>query len=300
MMEKIKSHFVFNRSQRNGILLLVFFTSGYLVLNYYVDFSKESLLDINSKEVIAIQKELDSLRTIEIESKKPKVFPFNPNFLSDFKGYVLGMSTEEIDRLLAFRKENKWINSVKDFKKVTKVSDSLLNKISPYFKFPDWISNSKPKKNYLKKGFKEKTFRQKVDLNITTQEQLEKVNGIGKVNSKNIIDYRNKLGGFSDDIQIYQLYGLDYQVINKVLNEFTVKTPKEIVKMNFNSISASDIATIPGISFDLAKRIWEYRILNEQIESFSQLQNIEGLTKRKLQGIQLYLKIELLSMLYCI
>jgi len=292
MMEKIKSHFVFNRSQRNGILLLVFFTSGYLVLNYYVDFSKESLLDINSKEVIAIQKELDSLRTIEIESKKPKVFPFNPNFLSDFKGYVLGMSTEEIDRLLAFRKENKWINSVKDFKKVTKVSDSLLNKISPYFKFPDWISNSKPKKNYLKKGFKEKTFRQKVDLNITTQEQLEKVNGIGKVNSKKIIDYRNKLGGFSDDIQIYQLYGLDYQVINKVLNEFTVKTPKEIVKMNFNSISASDIATIPGISFDLAKRIWEYRILNEQIESFSQLQNIEGLTKRKLQGIQLYLKIE--------
>ena len=291
-MEKIKSHFVFNRSQRNGILLLIFFTSGYLVLNYYVDFSKESLLDINSKEVIAIQKELDSLRTIEIESKKPKVFPFNPNFLSDFKGYVLGMSTEEIDRLLAFRKENKWINSVKDFKKVTKVSDSLLNKISPYFKFPDWISNSKPKKNYLKKGFKEKTFRQKVDLNITTQEQLEKVNGIGKVNSKNIIDYRNKLGGFSDDIQIYQLYGLDYQVINKVLNEFTVKTPKEIVKMNFNSISASDIATIPGISFDLAKRIWEYRILNEQIESFSQLQNIEGLTKRKLQGIQLYLKIE--------
>lgn len=291
-MEKIKSHFVFNKSQRNGILLLVFFITGFLVLNYYVDFSKERLLDINSKEVIAIQKELDSLRTIEIESKKPKVFPFNPNFLSDFKGYALGMSTEEIDRLLAFRKENKWINSVKDFKKVTKVSDSLLNKISPYFKFPEWISNSKPKKNYLKKGFKEKTFQQKVDLNITTQEQLEKVNGIGKVYSKKIIDYRNKLGGFSDDIQIYQLYGLDYQVIKKVLNEFTVKTPKEIVKMNFNSISASDIATIPGISFDLAKRIWEYRILNEQIESFSQLQNIEGLTKRKLQGIQLYLKIE--------
>jgi len=291
-MEKIKSHFVFNKSQRNGILLLVFFITGFLVLNYYVDFSKESLLDINSKEVIAIQKELDSLRTIEIESKKPKVFPFNPNFLSDFKGYALGMSTEEIDRLLAFRKENKWINSVKDFKKVTKVSDSLLNKISPYFKFLKWISNSKPKKNYLKKGFKEKTFQQKVDLNITTQEQLEKVNGIGKVYSKKIIDYRNKLGGFSDDIQIYQLYGLDYQVIKKVLNEFTVKTPKEIVKMNFNSISASDIATIPGISFDLAKRIWEYRILNEQIESFSQLQNIEGLTKRKLQGIQLYLKIE--------
>ena len=292
MMEKIKSHFVFNKSQRNGILLLLFFISGYLVINYYVDFSKENLLDINSKEVIAIQKELDSLRTIEVESKKPKVFPFNPNFLTDFKGYTLGMSTEEIDRLLAFRKENKWINSVEDFKKVTKVSDSLLNKISPYFKFPDWVTNPKLKNKYVKKRFKEKKFTQKIDLNLATQDQLEAVNGIGKAFSKRIIDYRNKLGGFTNDIQLYQVYGLDFQVANSILKEFTVKTPKEIIKMNLNSISASDIATIPSISFDLAKRIWEFRILNEGIKSFSELENIEGLTKRKLQGIQLYLKLE--------
>jgi len=292
MMEKIKSHFVFNRSQRNGILLLVFFISGYLVINYYVDFSKENLLDINSKEVIAIQKELDSLRTIDIASKKPKVFPFNPNFLTDFKGYTLGMSTEEIDRLLAFRKENKWINSVEDFKKVTKVSDSLLNKISPYFKFPDWVTNPKSKNKYVKKRFKEKKFTQKIDLNLATQDQLEAVNGIGKAFSKRIIDYRNKLGGFTNDIQLYQVYGLDFQVANSILKEFTVKTPKEIIKMNLNSISASDISTIPSISFDIAKKIWEFRILNEVIKSFSELENIEGLTKRKLQGIQLYLKLE--------
>ena len=292
MMEKIKSHFVFNKSQRNGILLLLFFISGYLVINYYVDFSKENLLDINSKEVIAIQKELDSLRTIEVESKKPKVFPFNPNFLTDFKGYTLGMSTEEIDRLLAFRKENKWINSVEDFKKVTKVSDSLLNKISPYFKFPDWVTNQKSKNKYVKKRFKEKKFTQKIDLNLATQDQLEAVNGIGKAFSKRIIDYRNKLGGFTNDIQLYQVYGLDFQVANSILKEFTVKTPKEIIKMNLNSISASDISTIPSISFDIAKKIWEFRILNEGIKSFSELENIEGLTKRKLQGIQLYLKLE--------
>ena len=292
MMEKIKSHFVFNRSQRNGILLLLFFISGYLVINYYVDFSKENLLDINSKEVIAIQKELDSLRTIDIASKKPKVFPFNPNFLTDFKGYTLGMSTEEIDRLLAFRKENKWINSVEDFKKVTKVSDSLLNKISPYFKFPDWVTNPKSKNKYVKREFKEKTFKQKIDLNLATQGQLEGLNGIGKTFSKRIIDYRNKLGGFTNDIQLYEVYGLDFQATNSILKEFTVKTPKKIIKMALNSISASDIATVPSISFDLAKRIWEFRILNEGIKSFSELENIEGLTKRKLQGIQLYLKLE--------
>ena len=47
------------------------------------------------------------------------------------------MSSEEIDRLLDYRKQNKWINSKEDFKKVTKVSDSFLDQISSYFKFPE-------------------------------------------------------------------------------------------------------------------------------------------------------------------
>ncbi|MCP4484175.1 MAG: helix-hairpin-helix domain-containing protein [Flavobacteriaceae bacterium] len=288
----MKSFFVFNSSQRNGILFLLLLVSGFAVISNYIDFTTENLLDTNSKEVLAVQKELDSIRTLLMESNQPKIYPFNPNFITDFKGYKLGMSSEEIDRLLDYRKQNKWINSKEDFQKVTKVSDSFLDQISSYFKFPDWISNPKPKYSDWRKGFKEKTFDQKIDLNIATQLQLEEINGIGKSFSKRIVDYRSKLVGFSDDIQLYEVYGLDYQVVKRVLNEFTVKTPKEIIKMNLNKISASDIATIPGISFELAKRIWEFRILNERIVDFMELKKIEGLTERKLQGIQLYLKLE--------
>ena len=291
-MDKIKSFFVFNSSQRNGILFLLLLVSGFAVINNYIDFTTENLLDTNSKEVLALQKELDSIKTLLMESNQPKIYPFNPNFITDFKGYKLGMSSEEIDRLLDYRKQNKWINSKEDFQKVTKVSDSFLDQISSYFKFPDWISNPKPKYSDWRKGFKEKTFDQKIDLNIATQLQLEKINGIGKSFSKRIVDYRSKLIGFSDDMQLYEIYGLDYQVVNRVLNEFTVKTPKEIIKMNLNKISASDIATIPGISFELAKRIWEFRILNERIVDFMELKKIEGLTERKLQGIQLYLRLK--------
>ena len=291
-MDNIKSFFVFNSSQRNGILFLLLLVSGFIVINNYIDFTTEDLLDTNSKEVLAVQKELDSIKTLLMESNQPKIYPFNPNFITDFKGYKLGMSSEEIDRLLGYRKQNKWINSKEDFQKVTKVSDSFLDQISSYFKFPDWIGNPKPKYSDWRKGFKEKTFDQKIDLNIATQLQLEEINGIGKSFSKRIVDYRSKLVGFSDDIQLYEVYGLDYQVVKRVLNEFTVKTPKEIIKMNLNKISASDIATIPGISFELAKRIWEFRILNERIVDFMELKKIEGLTERKLQGIQLYLKLK--------
>jgi hypothetical protein len=45
------------------------------------------------------------------------------------------MSVQEIDRLVKYRKGNKYVNSPKEFQAVTQVSDSLLNVITPYFKF---------------------------------------------------------------------------------------------------------------------------------------------------------------------
>ncbi|SRX74817.1 ComEA family DNA-binding protein [Aequorivita antarctica] len=292
----IKSHFTFNKQQRSGIFLLLLLIVSLLCVYWFVDFSEEDTFDTSSLEIVSMQKELDSLRLVEMENRKPKKYPFNPNFITDYKGYTHGMSNEEIDRLLKYRKEGKWINSAADFKKVTGVSDSLLNELSPFFKFPDWVANPKPKNNFKdyksEKGFSEKTFSQKIDLNKATEEQLQQVSGIGEALSKRIVAYREKLGGFSDDIQLYSVYGLDASVVQRTLNLFTVKTSKHISKINVNIASASDISTIPSISFEMAKKIWEYRRLREKINSIQELEKIEGMTERKLQLIQLYLSVE--------
>ncbi len=293
---ELKSHFTFSKQQRSGILLLLLLIVSLLCVYWFVDFSEEDTLDVSSSEIVSMQKEIDSLRTVEIENKKPKKYPFNPNFITDYKGYTLGMTNEEIDRLLQYRKEGKWINSAADFKKVTGVSDSLLNALSPYFKFPDWVNNPKPRNDFKdyksEKGFNEKTFSQKIDLNIATEEQLQQVSGIGAALSKRIISYRKKLGGFSHDVQLYSVYGLEPSVVQRTLNLFTVKTPKPITKINVNTASASDISTVPGISFEMAKKIWEFRRLREKVTTTEELGKIEGMTERKLQLIQLYLSVE--------
>ena len=293
---ELKSHFTFNKRQRSGILLLLLLIISLLCVYWFVDFSEEDTFDTSSAEIVSIQKELDSLRLVEMEKRMPKIYPFNPNFITDYKGYTLGMSNEEIDRLLKFREEGKWINSTTDFKNVTGVSDSLFNELSPYFKFPDWVNNPKPANNFqskgINKGFVEKPFDQKIDLNTATEEQLQQVSGIGEALSKRIVSYREKLNGFSNDLQLNGVYGLDSTVVKRTLNLFTVKEPREIVKININKASASDIATIPGISFQEAKRIWEYRRLREKITDFQELAKIDGMSQRKLQLIQLYLSIE--------
>jgi hypothetical protein len=140
-MKNFKSHLLFNKQQRGGILRLVTIIVGLLGAYLFIPFSEDPIIDISSAEVKAVQKQIDSLRTAEIENRKPKRYPFNPNFITDFKAYTLGMSPEEFDRLQHFRSKEQWINSVADFKRVTQVSDSLLEVISPYFKFPDWVQN---------------------------------------------------------------------------------------------------------------------------------------------------------------
>ena len=290
-MLHFKSHFEFNKPQRSGILFVCALIVGLLCVLKFYSPQPSLLLDICSPQIVKQQAYVDSLRQEALEKKKPKRYPFNPNFISDYKAYTLGLTPLEFDRLSRFRGSNKWIHSIADFKEVTKVSDSLLAIIGPLFKFPDWVVKSKAAsaQKSVSVGL---SYTDKTDLNTATQIQLQKVRGIGPALSARIISYRDKLGGFSVDKQLQNVWGLSQQVVANVLAGFTVKTPNQIKQIAINTASVSDIATIPGISFDFAKEIWEFRILRQKIESLSELKKIEGMTTSKYALIELYLHIQ--------
>ncbi len=289
----MKSHFQFTRKQRSGIFLLLLVVFAVNCFYFLFDFSSENVV-IDAQQLKQFQAEVDSLSLAKIEASKPKIYPFNPNYITDYKGYTLGMTNSEIDRLHNFRSKNQWVNSAKDFQKVTKVSDSLLEKISPYFKFPDWVTNPKPKNSYAYTNSNTpKTFEQKVDLNTATISQLRKVNGIGEKLSQRIVDYRRKIGGsFAADVQIKEVYGLSPEVIERLLNEFTVKTAKPIVKLNLNIATADQLVNIQHIDYEIAYNIIEARTLREGFISLDELEKVKGFPLDKIEIIALYLFLE--------
>ncbi len=257
-MINFKSHFKFSKGQQSGIFLLLLLIVVFQCIYFFVDFSSEDI-PINAEEFKQYQNEIDSLRLVEIENNKPILYPFNPNYITDYKGFTLGMSNEEIDRLLDFRKQNKWVNSAEEFQNVTKISDSLLNVISPYFQFPEWVTSQK---SSLKPVFQNypitKNDEQKQDLNTVTAQQLQKVNGIGEILSERIIKYRSKFnGGFISDIQLNDIYGLTPEVIERIINDFTVKTPRTFQKINLNTATTNDLVTIQYIDYEIAHNIIE-------------------------------------------
>ena len=102
-MNFFKSHFRYHKRQRNGIFFLLAIIIALQLVYFNIDFSSKETIDFTTQEVVLFQREMDSLRSIELEKNSPKIYPFNPNFITDYKGYRLGMSVEEIDKLHDFR-----------------------------------------------------------------------------------------------------------------------------------------------------------------------------------------------------
>ncbi|WP_299213980.1 helix-hairpin-helix domain-containing protein [uncultured Dokdonia sp.] len=291
-MNTSKSHFFYDRQKRSGILVFVALILILMSVSFFYEPSQAiAISEEEQQEVIAFQKQIDSLKVIEIENRKPRRYPFNPNYITDYKGYTLGMSVEEVDRLHRFRESGQWINSIADFKKVTHVSDSLLATISPYFKFPDWVTNPTPRKKYVSQP-KWKTYDQKKDLNKITLEDLRSIESIDEVASDKILRHLQKLGGYQIDDQLYDVYGVTTKQKRAILNEYTVKEKPTVSYMDVNTATASDLSTIPLLNFDLAKEIVDYRLLHEGIKSLDELSQLDGMTDYKLTRIKLYLTVK--------
>ena len=295
-MKIFKSHFWYTKSQRNGVFFLIVFIVVLQVICFFVDFSSNEITDVTAPEFLAFEKQIDSFKEVKIEESKPKTYPFNPNYITDYKGYTLGMSTEEIDRLHQFRKQNKFVNTKADFKRVTKVNDSLLNKIAPYFKFPGWVikqqENNQAKitsKKNKDSSFKEKTISTN-DINLALAEDFATINGVGDKLSKRIINYRKKLQGFSYVNQLNEVWGLDSEVINKLSNKFQVKEKPIIEKVNINTASFKEVLKTPYVDYDLCKKIFNYRDEVSELQNISEIKNIEAFPMDKYDRIVLYLE----------
>lgn len=291
-MKHIGSHFVFNRSQRNGIFLLVLIIVGLQLLYFFITFgSSVSPSSSENPELILFQKKIDSVRIARQAGDTVRLYPFNPNFVTDYRGYTLGMSVGEIDRLHAYRAEDKWVNSAGEFQQVTGISDSLLNIISPYFRFPDWVTGSRPQVVTRTAANIQSTI-EKRDLNSASIEDLVAIKGIGETLAGRIVNYRNRIGGFVDDIQLKDVYGLTFETRTEVLNSFTVKNAPKVELLNINMASVLELSNIPYINYELAREIVNYRLLYENIASFEELAKIKEFPSEKIDRIALYLTLK--------
>jgi len=271
---------VFTKEQRSGVFVLLVLIVTLQCVYFFVDFTADDFNEADQQKITFFQKEIDSLALLKQE-KKYEVLPYNPNFITDYKGYVLGMSIEEIDRLHQFRKLNKYVNTVKEFQQVTKVSDSLLRELSSKFKFPDW-DVKKNSNNKVKKGYQK-------DINKAEAKDIYNAVSLDYKLAYRIVNFRKKLGGYLALDQLEDVYGLSSEQIKKVKQKFVLKTIPNIKKININLATASELSSLVYINEYLATNIVDERVLREGYESLDELRFVSKFPKEKLERIKLYL-----------
>ena len=280
----------FSKDQKKGILVFFAIIISLQLVHYFKDFSTSNKQSKEELEWLSLQSSIDTLKN-EKKNFSYKMYPFNPNFITDFKGYKLGMKVEEIDRLLAFRKLGKFANSAAEFQQVTGISDSLLKSMAPYFKFPDWVNNPK-QQNIYKSNWKEypkKEALKVIDINQASKDDLMKISGIGDAISDRILIQKNLYGGFVSMEQMNDIWGLSPEVLLNLNKYFTISTQPILNKIDINNASIKELGQFPYFRFPISKNIVTYRSMNGDIK-IEDLANIKAFPVDKIKIIALYLQ----------
>lgn len=112
-----------------------------------------------------------------------------------------------------------------------------------------------------------------IEVNSATQEDYERLYGIGKVYAERILKFRDKLGGFYSINQIKDVFGIEDSTFQKFKKNLTIK-PVKIKKININTATFEELNANPYFFTTIAKQIIGYR---SKVKPFATVDDIKNL-----------------------
>ena len=126
---------------------------------------------------------------------------------------------------------------------------------------------------------------QTVSLSHADTTQLQRVPGIGPYFARRIVEYRQRLGGYTDVSQLMEIENFPEQALDYIDLGTT-----EIKRLNVNKLTLAQLHRHPYISYYQAKAITEYRRLYGTLKDITQLSLLKEFTDEDLRRLQPYLE----------
>ncbi len=293
----MRRYFGFSKSETNGFILLIplmalilFSPIIYKKVLLYNNLYSTVLDELSLKDWV---KEVENNTVISIqEDIKKREFNFNPNRVNYDELIELGFEKKVSNRIINYRKAGGSFKSKKGLLNIYGISEKRVKELWDFITIPPKkhpkitaIKKSDSAKTKYKRYKKAKEIIYQFDLNTSHSDTLMKIRGIGRYYSKSIVEYREKLGGFTDINQLWEIYGMKEEVLEKVRKNTTLDT-SVIEPININSDSIKILLKHPYISYNLAKAIVSYK------RQHGRYMEVESITKIKLVSDSLYIKLE--------
>ena len=234
------------------------------VLSPYLIFNKQNSIH---KESSFVTKKNDSL------------FIFDPNTVSNSQLQTLGFSDKQAGTFMNFKNKGGKFYKKEDLKKIYSVSEDLYKNLEPYIE----IRKEEDKANQI--------VLERISLNTASKEKLVSIRGIGIKTAERIINFRNKLGGYSTLNQLDEVYGLDTLIKAEKQKYFYIET-NDIVKLNLNVISFKELLSHPYCDYNTTKKIINYREMHGDFERVEQILENNLIKAKQYRKIVSYLTLK--------
>lgn len=291
----IRNVFGFSQSETNGFLILL--PAMLLILfSYplYITFFPPSKIS-NEEEQSKIDSLLAEWDFNPVREKKNNtitLFAFDPNTAAKKDFDSLGLPGYLSDRIINYRSKGGSFRTPDDLGKIYGMDSTLLKRLYPFIHIKPRESRLTDSIPYKKTDSKKRAPVILQDLNLADTTQLKQIRGIGTVLASRIIKYRSALGGFVDQNQLKEVYGLDTTVVKMVNTQFYIDPSFSPTLLNINTASESDLSNHPYIRSKIAKSIVAYRFQHGSFNEIADLLKIELIDQTVFDRIRPYLTME--------
>ena len=281
MIEKIKDYFQFNKKERNGILLLSFILF-FLILFYQFSYLLKTETKTDFSDFEKVLSELEYANEVPQLKEKNSLFKFNPNTLNDDGWLALGLSEGKLKVLRNYQKSGGYFKQKEDLQRCYAFGDAFYNTIKEYVSIPEIHELES-------KILQPITLPQIIELNQADSLELISIKGIGPFYAKQILKYRNDLGGFYSYNQFSEIWGLEKLDVEKFKLQTLIDT-LYISKINVNTIELEQLKIHPYLNYKQAKMIVNFRIQHGDFRQVKDIQKIRPISPEIFRKIAPYLQ----------
>lgn len=308
-MKRSKRHIILLTGQQwLGVVLLSILIIGSLIILKHQQKNQPTTNTWDSDSIkthfSVYQAQQDSLKKATYKSKyqRPtielRMQEFDPNTVDSITLRHLGFKAWQAKNLLTYRAKGGRYRKPEDLKKLYGMTDSMYLALETYIKITpqliDTITTDSLTINIVQADSMQRRYPQKKDtiINIRTADTtlLKLIPNIGPYRARQIVRYRQQLGGFAHVEQILEAPGLE-NIPDSILRHFILDSI-HVQPISVNKASAKQLSRHPYLRFEQAKAIYEFRRKHIHLDSIQQLRELEGFNEELLQNLVPYLSFD--------
>ena len=302
MNKRKRIYFVMTAEQWLGVVVLVVLVVGTLMVVKRFQPPKEDetvwVNDSTKSQFADYQEKQDSIRKAQWRRQRDTIAirmeVFDPNTADSSTLVHLGFKPWQAKNMVKYRAAGGKYRKPEDLKKLYGMTDSMFQALTPYIYIAreevDSVAVDSLRKDSLPRWEEE---NKDTILNLRTADtvELKMIHGIGSYRARQIVRYREQLGGFVSVEQVLEAKGMENVDADSLLAHFWIDSVK-IEPMNVNSVGVQRLSRHPYLRFEQAQAIDELRRKKIRLDSIQQLQQIECISAETLEKIAPYLNFD--------